>query len=57
VTKGKSTYNPHLQGSDTDPSPNCDAPVAADTQKDLDNARAAAKIHSALNEQADRSGR
>lgn len=50
-------YNPHVQGSDTDPSPNCDASVAADTQKDLDRAREAVRLHDLANKAADRSGR
>ena len=54
MIKGKSTYNPHLQGSDTDPGPNCDASIARDTQKDLDIARASADSHRLVNEVAEK---
>ena len=47
-------YNPHLQGSDTDAAPGCDAPMAAETQKDLDTAREAVRLHRVANDLAEK---
>jgi hypothetical protein len=52
-----STYNPNYQGSNTDPSPACDGPIAADTRKVLETAREACRLHEIANRLADRSGR
>ncbi len=38
------TYDPTLQGSDTMPAPRCDAPVAADTARDVETAREASRL-------------
>jgi hypothetical protein len=50
-------YNQYLQGSDTDPGPGCDAPEAADTQRDLDVAREADRLMKVANDLADHSQR
>jgi hypothetical protein len=50
-------YNPHLQGSDTMPSSDCDAPVANETAKDVQQAREAVRMHKEANALAERGNR
>ena len=49
-----STDNPHLQGSDTMPSSNCDAPIAKETAKDVQTARDAVRLHKIANDLAEK---
>jgi hypothetical protein len=50
-------YNPHLQGSDTLPSSNCDASVAKETAADVAKAREAVRLHKIANSLAERGNR
>jgi len=50
-------YNPNLQGSNSMPSSDCDAPVSNDTANDVQKARDAVKLHKVVNDLAERGNR
>jgi hypothetical protein len=49
--------DPNYLGSNTEPSPNCDGPIAADAKRDLETAREACRLHDIANRLADRSAK